>query len=494
MTRRITAICCFVFAVFILLSGCVNREVGEENTEQDIVNVFDNNLEDRLVVYATHPEPMLKRVADAFTEKTGVLVEYVSLKGDLTDRMREEKDIAKADVMYGGSSTLYIALTNEDLLEAYVPSWSKDLHSDFVDSKSYWHGVMKTPIVIFYREDLLGDAPIPTSWKDLSKPQYQGLIISRDSNSSSQEATIVSLLSYFEKMHSFDEGISWLKDLDNNTKNYYPNNESHFKAFVAKEAPIGYGVLSAVIESKIKDRIPFSTVNPEEGGLHGAKALDYSQFGARHCFVLDSGGDPGQIIIQGPAQDKINFKVKGRAAHAGVAPEEGISAIVIAAEAIANMKLLRIDSETTANIGRIEGGTVTNIVAEEVYVTSEARSLVDSKLEAQSKHMIDCFEKAAQKFGGSVEVEHHRMYSSFQVNADDEIVKNAFTACKNVGLNPFTQATGGGSDTNIINGKGITAINLGIGERKAHSLDEHLYVKDLVKVSELVLEIISLYK
>ncbi|MDO5095852.1 MAG: M20/M25/M40 family metallo-hydrolase [Peptostreptococcaceae bacterium] len=232
----------------------------------------------------------------------------------------------------------------------------------------------------------------------------------------------------------------------------------------------------------------------EEGGLHGAKALDYSQFGARHCFVLDSGGDPGQIIIQGPAQDKINFKVKGRAAHAGVAPEDGISAIVIAAEAIANMKLLRIDSETTANIGRIEGGSVTNIVAEEVYVTSEARSLVDSKLEAQSKHMIDCFEKAAQKFGGSVEVEHNRMYSSFQVNADDEIVKNAFTACKNVGLNPFTQATGGGSDTNIINGKGITAINLGIGERKAHSLDEHLYVKDLVKVSELVLEIISLYK
>lgn len=301
MTRRITAICCFVFAVFILLSGCVNREVGEENTEQDIVNVFDNNLEDRLVVYATHPEPMLKRVADAFTEKTGVLVEYVSLKGDLTDRMREEKDIAKADVMYGGSSTLYIALTNEDLLEAYVPSWSKDLHSDFVDSKSYWHGVMKTPIVIFYREDLLGGTPIPTSWKDLSKPQYQGLIISRDSNSSSQEAAIVSLLSYFEKTQSLDEGISWLKDLDNNTKNYYPNNESHFKAFVAKEAPIGYGVLSAVIESKIKDRIPFSTVNPKEGSIVLTDCIalikDAPHPNSAKAFIEFAGSEEVQIML-----------------------------------------------------------------------------------------------------------------------------------------------------------------------------------------------------
>ncbi|MDO4711767.1 MAG: M20/M25/M40 family metallo-hydrolase [Peptostreptococcaceae bacterium] len=231
----------------------------------------------------------------------------------------------------------------------------------------------------------------------------------------------------------------------------------------------------------------------EEGGLKGAKALDYSRFGARHAFVLDSGGDPGQVIVQGPAQDKLNFTVKGKAAHAGVAPEEGISAIMIAAEAIANMKLLRIDSETTANIGRIEGGSVTNIVTEEVYVTAEARSLVDHKLEAQSKHMIDCFEKAAQKFGGSVEVEHNRMYSSFKVDENDEIVRNVFDAFENMGIKAFTQASGGGSDTNIINGKGITAINLGIGERKAHSLDEHMYVKDLVSSAQLVVEIVKRY-
>ncbi len=231
----------------------------------------------------------------------------------------------------------------------------------------------------------------------------------------------------------------------------------------------------------------------EEGGLHGAKALDYAQFGARHAFVLDSGGDPGQIIIQGPAQDKINFHVKGRAAHAGVAPEEGISAISIAAEAISKMKLLRIDHETTANIGRIEGGSVTNIVAEDVYVTSEARSLTDEKLEAQSAHMIACFEEAAAKFGGSVAVEHSRMYSSFKVDPSDEIVQRVSSAFASIGIPSFTQATGGGSDTNVINQKGIRAVNLGIGERKAHSLEEHIFVKDLVNVSRLVLALIQEY-
>lgn len=301
MTKKITAFFCFVFAVFILLSGCVNREAGEENTEQDIVNVFDNDLEDKLVVYATHPEPMLKRVAEVFTEKTGVPVEYNSLQGDLTDRMREEKDIAKADVMYGGSSTLYIAMSNENLLESYVPTWAKDLHRDFVDSKGYWYGVMKTPIVIFYHEDLLGDTPIPTSWKDLARPEYQGLIISRDSNSSSQEATIISLLSYYERTQSLDEGISWLKQLDANTKNYYSDNESHFKAFAAKEAPIGYGVLSAVIESKIKDQTPFSTVNPKEGSIVLTDCIalvkDAPHPNAAKAFIEFAGSEEVQIML-----------------------------------------------------------------------------------------------------------------------------------------------------------------------------------------------------
>ncbi len=229
----------------------------------------------------------------------------------------------------------------------------------------------------------------------------------------------------------------------------------------------------------------------EEGGLHGAKNLDYSQFQAKRAFVLDSGGDPGEVIISGPAQDKLNFKVLGKPAHAGVSPEEGISAIMIASRAIDRMTLLRIDEETTANIGKIEGGGATNIVTPEVTIAAGARSLDNDKLKKQSDHMVACFEEAATFFGGKVEAEVTRMYSAFHVDPEADIVKVAFKACENAGLKPFTKASGGGSDTNILNANGITAVNFGIGERKPHTLEEHLHIKDLVAASQLVLELIK---
>lgn len=231
----------------------------------------------------------------------------------------------------------------------------------------------------------------------------------------------------------------------------------------------------------------------EEGGLHGAKNLDYANIHSKHAFVLDSGGDPGQVIVKGPAQDKLDFSVIGRPAHAGVAPEEGISAIMVAASAISKMTLLRIDEETTANIGRIEGGTVTNIVAPECTVKAEARSLDNDKLKKQSDHMVACFTEAAKTFGAEVECTVERMYSAFSVADEEEIVRKAFDACLSIGLKPFTASSGGGSDTNIFNAKGITAINLGIGERKPHTLEEHLHIVDLVNAAKLVLEIVKQY-
>lgn len=229
----------------------------------------------------------------------------------------------------------------------------------------------------------------------------------------------------------------------------------------------------------------------EEGGLHGAKNLDYSQFISKKAFVLDSGGDPGQIIIQGPAQDKIDVKLIGRPAHAGVAPEEGISAIMVASDAISNMKLLRIDEETTANIGAIEGGGATNIVTPEVIVRAEARSLSNDKLDKQSQHMVDCFKSSAEKFGAEIEVEVERMYGAFKIEESDDIVYQVKKACESIDMKPFTDSTGGGSDTNILNANGIKAVNLGIGERKPHTLEEHLHIVDLVNSARLVLALIQ---
>lgn len=231
----------------------------------------------------------------------------------------------------------------------------------------------------------------------------------------------------------------------------------------------------------------------EEGGLHGAKNLDYDQIKAQYAFVLDSSGSPGEIIVLGPAQDKVNAKIIGKPAHAGVCPEEGISAIMIAARAINQMKLLRIDEETTANIGVIQGGEATNIVTAEVHLKGEARSLNEEKLNKQTAHMVEVLEEAARHYGGKVEMDVERMYPPFNIDPNDPIVVKVKEAMKRMGLEGYTTSTGGGSDTNIFNGKGIKAVNLGIGEKKPHTLEEHLHIKDLVTSGQLVYEIIKVF-
>lgn len=229
----------------------------------------------------------------------------------------------------------------------------------------------------------------------------------------------------------------------------------------------------------------------EEGGLNGSKNLDYSKIESKMAFVLDSGGAPGEIIIQGPAQDKIEVVIKGKPAHAGVCPEEGINAIQVAASAINKMRLLRIDEETTANIGVIKGGEATNIVTPEVEIKAEARSLSNEKLDKQTAHMIECFKKAAEEHGAQIEIDAPRAYGAFKIDENDEIVKLVKKACEKLGIEAYTTSTGGGSDTNILNVNGIKAVNLGVGMKNPHTLEEHIKIKDLVDSAKLILEIIK---
>ena len=229
----------------------------------------------------------------------------------------------------------------------------------------------------------------------------------------------------------------------------------------------------------------------EEGGLHGAKNMDYSKINAEMAFVLDSGGSPGEIITQAPAQDAILVKIKGKPAHAGVQPEAGISAIMVASRAINNMNLLRIDEETTANIGIVNGGVATNIVMPELEIKAEARSLDEEKLSAQTKHMVETFEQAAKEFGAEVEITTNRAYAPFTIDKNDEIIELLTKAFANMGVEAKTASTGGGSDTNILNKNGIKAVNLGIGMKKVHTLDEYIAIQDLVDSARMVKEIIQ---
>lgn len=260
----------------------------------------------------------------------------------------------------------------------------------------------------------------------------------------------------------------------------------------------GIAAIVEAIQSLVERDTPHADIEVvftifEEGGLFGSKNLDYSSIKSKKGFVLDSGGDPGTIIVQGPAQNKIDVEFFGRQAHAGVAPETGISAIQMAGEAISNMRLLRIDDETTANIGSIISEGPTNIVPKSVKFCAEARSLNDAKLKEQSDHMVKCCEDAAAKYGGSVTVTVENAYSPFKIDEDHPLIDVVKKACEVLDLEPKTITSGGGSDTNILNENGIDSLNLGIGERNPHTLDEHIRIIDLENSARLVVEIIKHY-
>ena len=229
----------------------------------------------------------------------------------------------------------------------------------------------------------------------------------------------------------------------------------------------------------------------EEIGLVGMKAFNAETLSSKMGVVLDSGGKPGRIVVRGPSQDKLEFWIKGKKAHAGVEPEKGISAINVAAKAIASMKLLRIDDETTANIGVISGGTATNIVADEVYIKAEARSLDVKKLEEQSAHMVLTMEEQCEKSGAHLVKKVSRMYPPFSVCEDEAVISLVKKAHEKVNLESVLVSTGGGSDTSILNDRGIPSVNLSIGAMNAHTKDEYISLEDIEISVKMVREIIK---
>lgn len=238
-------------------------------------------------------------------------------------------------------------------------------------------------------------------------------------------------------------------------------------------------------------KIEFIITVGEESGLVGAKALDSSLVTAKFGYALDSDGKVGDIIVAAPTQAKVNAKIYGKTAHAGVAPERGVSAITIASRAISKMPLGRIDEETTANIGRFEGGTQTNIVCDRVDILAEARSLIPEKMEAQVAKMKEAFETAAQEMGGRAEVDIKVMYPGFKFGDGDHVVEVAKKAVANIDRPSRLLQSGGGSDANVIAGFDIPTVNLAVGYEDIHTTNEKIPVEELVKTSELVVSIIK---
>lgn len=229
----------------------------------------------------------------------------------------------------------------------------------------------------------------------------------------------------------------------------------------------------------------------EEGGLVGAKRLDVSALRSKVGLVLDSGGAIGTLVRQAPCQDSLAITVHGKAAHAGTDPEKGINAIVVAAEAIAKMPLGRIDAETTANIGKISGGIATNIVPDCVEISGEARSLKSEKLAIQTAKMVKAFEAAAAKHGAKADVRVTRSYEAYFLPDDHPWVRRLADVCKCVGVEPVLMSSGGGSDANVFNAKGIACVVTSTGMASVHTTDEQIAIADLLAAADLVYAVVT---
>ena len=229
----------------------------------------------------------------------------------------------------------------------------------------------------------------------------------------------------------------------------------------------------------------------EEGGLHGAKNIDPEKIRADFGYALDGGGAPGVVTTMAPGQNRIEIVVHGKTAHAGLAPEEGVNAIVLAGKALAAIPQGRMDFETTCNVGLIKGGTATNIVADRVEITAEARSRNMDKLAKLTEEITGAFTRIVGENGGQADISVKKMYEPFVLADDSPVITSAVRAAKVLGLETRLEGTGGGSDANFFNRYGIPSAILGTGMAKVHTKDEYILEEHLYVTAEWTLALLQ---
>lgn len=229
----------------------------------------------------------------------------------------------------------------------------------------------------------------------------------------------------------------------------------------------------------------------EEVGLRGAAAFDQERLQAKIGYVYDHAGPVGQVILGAPYQCKLDASFHGRAAHSGMYPEEGRSAIAAAARAIADLRLGRLDEETTANVGEIHGGTARNIVPDRCSFAAEARCHDEGKLGELIQEMLETITFAAQLGDCDVETEVDPSARGYRFKRDDEPVRIAAAALERSGLRPTYGLSGGGADANVFNERGLQCLNLANGMTDIHTPDERIAVADLERMVDITLALVE---
>ncbi len=218
----------------------------------------------------------------------------------------------------------------------------------------------------------------------------------------------------------------------------------------------------------------------EETGLNGARRFDVGRLNSRFGYVFDHASPLGEIITASPTHVRIDAEVRGKAAHAGLQPESGVSAIVAAAQAITNMPQGRFDAETTANIGMVAGGTASNVVPDRCAITAEVRAVEQEQLDRYVTLAIDALQDAADTAGCDLDLKLQQLFSGYRSGAREASVMLAARALRSLGYEPSYRSSGGGSDANAFRANGFLCTNLANGTERAHERTE--------RVSEVALE------
>ncbi len=229
----------------------------------------------------------------------------------------------------------------------------------------------------------------------------------------------------------------------------------------------------------------------EEVGLKGAAAFDCGRLAARLGYVYDMAGPIGEVILGAPHATIMEVTFVGRAAHAGIAPEDGRSAIAAAGRAIADMRVGRLDEETTANVGTIAGGVARNIVPDRCSFSAEARSHDERKLAEVVQEMLEACTFAASLTGCEVETSVESGYRGYRFRREDEPVRLARAALERTGREPIFSLCGGGADANVFNMRGLACVNLSNGMAEIHSPHEHIAVADLEAMVDVSLALLE---
>lgn len=237
----------------------------------------------------------------------------------------------------------------------------------------------------------------------------------------------------------------------------------------------------------------------EEIGLVGAKALDPNLVRAKEGYALDSSGF-AKVITHAPAANRVAITVNGIAAHAGLHPEWGVSAVMLAAKALARVPNGRIDDETTANFGTISGGTASNIVPEKVVIDAEVRSHSMEKLDRVTAEIREIFTatlaawtdpSGEAKGTPSVTVEVRQDFPVMCLDREAPVIRRVDAAARSIGLDLTFEKAGGGSDANIFNGHGLATAIIATGMAQVHTTDEQVELQDMVDLTRLLIALLT---